>query len=545
MTAIRDRLLAAATLVLLALVGVFLVALLREAEDNAVRSREDSRLEHVEQLAKSMDTRVLAAYTGVGAALEPAGSIDMTPRSAATAARLTQLIGRTARTGAYLVDPQRRVVNGALLRDPATIGRTVDLEGLEGALAGQPTITPVGPALTTSSRAIGIVLPVRGQGGAIVGALVYESEVTVDSAFNREVSELRVGTTGRYSFADRNGVAVASSDEQVLGRTLGLSSTLLRPGFHRHGERVDAVADVPSAAWKVVFEQSVDEFEGDLTGPLGRALFTLLIGTGLAGLIAVFALLRRLRAAREEQRRLADIASAREEFTSIVSHELRTPVAGLLGFLETTVDHWDEMDDAARQRAVRRAYANARTLRSLTADVLDTSAIDAGALGVHAERFDLRDAVEESVASAREADPERPFEVDLPADPVPVLADRLRLVQVVSNLLDNAVKSSPAASPVSITLVTERGSCTVRVGDQGSGIAPEDRERIFERFVRGRTSSRGSGLGLYIARTLVEAHGGRIWAGEGADAGAAAAVAFSLPLDQPSRLGGAPAGRPS
>jgi len=288
---------------------------------------------------------------------------------------------------------------------------------------------------------------------------------------------------------------------------------------------------------RLAFDQSVDEFEGDITGPLRRALLLGLGGATVAGIVAVTALVRRLRASREEHRRLSEIAAAREEFTSIVSHELRTPVAGLLGFLETAVDHWDTMTEADRHRSVQRAYANARTLRGLTADVLDSAAIDAHALVLHPEVIDLRSVIQASVDLVQSVDSERPIQVTGTDEAVPLHADPSRLGQIVTNLLDNAARSSPAGSPVEISVEVAAGAATVTVRDRGSGIALEDRERVFEKFVRGAgVTARGSGLGLYIARSLVEAHGGRIWAG--AAPGGGAVISFTLPVVVPA--GGRP-----
>jgi signal transduction histidine kinase len=283
-----------------------------------------------------------------------------------------------------------------------------------------------------------------------------------------------------------------------------------------------------------VFKQSTDEFEGDLTGPLRTALVLLLLVLVVGGGVSVVALLRRLRAAREEQRRLADISAAREEFTSVVSHELRTPVAGLLGFLQTTVDHWDEMGDEERRRAVGRAQQNAERLQHLTAEVLDTTSLESGQAQFRTEAVDLREVVAQALDTARDANAGRRLELAVPADPIPVEADPARIRQVVTNLLDNAMKSSALDAPVEV--VVEAGDqATVTVRDHGTGIAPEDRERIFQKYTRGRAGlTRGSGLGLYLAREIVDAHGGRIWVDD--TDGAGATLRFTVPIRSGDRV---------
>jgi signal transduction histidine kinase len=281
------------------------------------------------------------------------------------------------------------------------------------------------------------------------------------------------------------------------------------------------LAEVPAAGWRVAFRQDVDEFQQSLSRPLasaGRVLILVLLG---AGAFLTVLLSRRLRAARAEQARLAAINEAQQEFISIVSHELRTPVAGVLGFLETTLDHWESMVDLEGRTAVGRAASNARRLQAMTRDVLDTQNMEAGQLIHVRSRLDLGAAVQEAVEAARDLDRERVIEVARPDAPVWVYADSDRVQQVLANLIENARKNSPAVEPVEVAVdVTDR-EARVTVSDHGAGIADESLERIFDKFVRGRGESvSGTGLGLYICRQIINAHDGRIWAesprGEGA-----------------------------
>jgi signal transduction histidine kinase len=111
-----------------------------------------------------------------------------------------------------------------------------------------------------------------------------------------------------------------------------------------------------------------------------------------------------------------------------------------------------------------------------------------------------------------------------------VRADPDRLQQVLTNLLDNALRHSPPGPPVDVSLATVDGEAVVAVRDQGPGIAPDDAERIFQKFVRGRsTVAGGSGLGLYISRRIVDAHSGRIWVSSADGAGAGAELSMALP----------------
>jgi signal transduction histidine kinase len=229
------------------------------------------------------------------------------------------------------------------------------------------------------------------------------------------------------------------------------------------------------------------------------------------GAVIFVLLLRRLRAAREEQARLRQLNKNQEEFISIVSHELRTPVAGILGFLQTGLDHWDVMQESERRTAMRRAATNARRLQALTRDVLDTESVEAGQLAFNFEPVDLVDEVRSAVEAAEALYDDHPVTFQVPPEPVEVNADSDRLQQVMTNLLDNAAKNSPPGSTIKVRLEAEDGRAKVSVTDSGSGLDPDLGPQIFDKFIRGRGSSvSGTGLGLYLCRLVVEAHHGTI-----------------------------------
>jgi signal transduction histidine kinase len=291
--------------------------------------------------------------------------------------------------------------------------------------------------------------------------------------------------------------------------------------MHKVDGRLIVVEPVKSAGWRTVFRQDVDEFQGALTDPLYTALAYVVVAGVLAAGVVVLTLGRRLRRAREEQRRLEEISAVREEFISIVSHELRTPVAGMLGFLQTTLDHWEVMTEGERQRAITRAMSSARRLHSLTRDVLDTSSIEAEGMTYTMIETDLRAEITSAVGAERDLRPDRIFSLELPDDPAWVRCDPDRVQQVMTNLLDNAVKSSPPLTPVEVSVALVGEQVEVSVRDHGPGLSDVELTRVFEKFVRGRTSTpTGTGLGLYISRQLVEAQGGAIRAERGDDGGA-------------------------
>jgi signal transduction histidine kinase len=263
---------------------------------------------------------------------------------------------------------------------------------------------------------------------------------------------------------------------------------------------------------------------------LKSALVLIVLAGALAAGVGVVFLARRLQSAREEQRRLHEVSAVREEFISIVSHELRTPVAGLLGFLQTTLDHWDGMAEDERRRAIGRSLSSARRLHALTRDVLDTGAMEAGGLSYSFSPTELRDEVSSAVLATQDLLPDRVIRLTLPDAPVWVSCDRERITQVLTNLLDNAVKSAPG-SPLDVSVEARGDVAVVSVADQGPGMNEAELGRVFDKFVRGRTSTpAGTGLGLYICRQIVTAHGGEITAHS--EQGRGATLSFSLPMTE-------------
>jgi signal transduction histidine kinase len=532
----------------LVLLGSLLAAavvslLLTSAERRGIDALEDSIGGEVQAIAASQDQRFQNTFGATSGLSNPEEPFELTVDSPADLLELQELLdlfGDSIESGFYLLDAQGRVTQGVLFTgDP--VGSAFEWPGFDE-LVSTPTyaqgiggVLPVSQGLTTDQPVLAYLIPVVDQAsGRVRGSFVFESVVAADSDFNREIGALRRGETGEYLFYDDRGSVIASNDPSLIAEMLTDQRLLTESaGVHRFGDEIVVLAEVPAAGWRVAFRQDSDEFEGSLAEPLesvGRVLIFVLLA---AGALLTVILNRRLRASRAEAARLAAISEAQQEFISIVSHELRTPVAGVLGFLETTLDHWDAMDDEERRGAVARAASNARRLQGMTRDVLDTQSVETGRLVHVLARVDLGVEVQAAVSAAQDADSERTIDVRRPSEPVWVSADSDRLQQVLANLIDNACKNSPAVEPVDVLVEVEGGEARVTVSDHGAGIDDESLERIFEKFVRGRGESvRGTGLGLYISRQIINAHGGRIWAestpGEGA------AFRFVLPLEDRS-----------
>ena len=239
-------------------------------------------------------------------------------------------------------------------------------------------------------------------------------------------------------------------------------------------------------------------------------------------------------------RELAEASRHKSEFLANMSHELRTPLNAVLGYAELIQDGIYGDVPAKMGDVLERIQQNGRHLLGLINDVLDLSKIEAGQLTLSPVDYSMRELVLDVVSAteALAAEKKLALEVDAPADLPRGRGDERRLTQVLLNLVSNAIKFTEAGS-VSIRAKVEDGSFLVAVTDTGVGIAPEDRERIFEEFQQVDSSSTrkkgGTGLGLAIARRIVELHGGRIWVES--TPGHGSTFAFTLPLRR-RRAGG-------
>jgi K+-sensing histidine kinase KdpD len=211
----------------------------------------------------------------------------------------------------------------------------------------------------------------------------------------------------------------------------------------------------------------------------------------------------------EELRRLSAL---RADFVSLVSHELRSPMAAVIGAARTLQVRWRELQPDQREAFLALIGDETARLASLVGDVLDTSRIDAGTFSYRFDDVDVGALVQESVATAAITQDEVPVSAEIATGVPLVRGDAQRLRQVLGNLIDNAVKYSPAGSPVQVSVDGLNGNVTVSVRDEGSGIGSGDQRLIFEKFgrVTGGNTKPGTGLGLYIARSIAEAHGGSL-----------------------------------
>jgi signal transduction histidine kinase len=243
---------------------------------------------------------------------------------------------------------------------------------------------------------------------------------------------------------------------------------------------------------------------------------------------------------REAERDRSD--QARRDLVAAVSHDLRTPLTSLHLIAQAMED--DLLDDAARQRYSREMTLHVQSMSALVDDLFELSRLSAGAIEWTMRRVPLDELVRETVDAMRTQADAGGVEVNaaVPGDIGPAHANPEGVQRVLFNLIQNAIRHTPADGSVTVLAEAAGGSIEIEVADTGVGVAPAERERIFEPFFRGgddrSRTTRGAGLGLAICRAIVEQHGGRIWL---VPSERGTRVRFSLPR----ATGGAPARTPT
>jgi len=239
-------------------------------------------------------------------------------------------------------------------------------------------------------------------------------------------------------------------------------------------------------------------------------------GGGLGGVVPPGLALRRLvitlRGAQQRER----LERSRAELVSTVAHELRSPLTSVKGFTATLLNKWGRFTDDQKRVMLETVNADADRVTRLITELLDVSRIESGRMEVHRQLVDLPDRAGKIIAGRVAAgDAEDRFRLEVPSDLPETWLDADKIDQILGNLVENAVRHGAGI----VTIVVEparldgEGSppdaVAVSVRDQGEGIAPDVAPRVFRQFWRGKRRG-GTGLGLYIVKGLVEAHGGTI-----------------------------------
>jgi K+-sensing histidine kinase KdpD len=368
-------------------------------------------------------------------------------------------------------------------------------------------------------------------------ARALASSLDLDDAFSVFIRELR----GLVPF-DRTAIVLAEGNIANVVATAGRGAeTVLRPGTLRAIEH-SLIADVLRG--ETIYREDMSESryaeEVELLG-LGlrsRVAAPLLAGSRAIGMISVvraephsfsrdeielLSLLGRfvatavqnIRAYEAERRTVEELrrlSALRADFVSLVSHELRSPMATVIGSARTLQSRWRELSPEQRESFLALIEDETSRLASLIRDVLDTSRIEAGTFSYAFDDVQVDELVREVVSAIEIGQDEVALRAQISGALPTVRGDPDRLRQVLANLVENAVKYSPAGERVDVLATTSNGRVKVAVTDHGPGIPAAEHGLIFEKFGRAKNARLvpGTGLGLFIARSIAEAHGGSL-----------------------------------
>lgn len=227
------------------------------------------------------------------------------------------------------------------------------------------------------------------------------------------------------------------------------------------------------------------------------------------------------------------IERAHADLISTVAHELRSPLTSVKGFSATMLAKWERFSDDQKRQMLEWINGDADRVTRLLSELLDVSRIDSGRLELHREVVDLAAVVEHAFAG-RVAGGElaERFELESVGVPPEMWLDPDKVEQVVANLVENALRHG--AGVIHVSVLAEPDGATVLVDDHGDGVPDDIAPRIFSKFFRGKARRGGTGLGLYIVKGMVEAHGGSVSVGRSPDGGAR--FRFRLPAGAPTYL---------
>ncbi|MEX2587049.1 MAG: ATP-binding protein [Actinomycetota bacterium] len=231
-------------------------------------------------------------------------------------------------------------------------------------------------------------------------------------------------------------------------------------------------------------------------------------------------------------RRRKQIDTTKSEVILAVAHELRSPLTSVKGFTSTLLHRWDRFDDADKKRLLQTINTDVDRVTRLIGELLDVSRLEAGRLTLNRRMVRINDIAAGVVDRLRPRARAHRIDCVFPEQFPQVSADSDKIEQVLTNLVENAVKYTPGGA-IQVVGSVHDSSVWIEVSDEGAGVSAEHKKTVFAKFFRvGANASPGSGLGLYISKGLVEAHGGRIWVEN--NQGGGAVFTFTLPLIEES-----------
>jgi signal transduction histidine kinase len=395
---------------------------------------------------------------------------------------------------------------------------------------GEPYVSRESPTrarLSTGATVDGYfnstIVATRNASGAIDGVIYFAADVTDLVVGRKRVEELAAAIAGERDEVQHilnelpEGVVVMRRDGQVtrnrvadelLGQPFTWDQEAARLDFaprHPNGTRYE-IRDFPIT--RALEGEDVRGEEMVIRNPVRGADLNILVSAApvrrageIVAAVSVFQDITQLRA----------FELQRTEFFSMASHEIRTPVTAILLQLDLALRQISRGDKSNTEEMLRKARQRTKALTALINDLLDVSRLDVGKFALDVEDLDLAEIVRRTV-DEYPRDDDHPIRVIASGGALPIRGDGRRLVEVLENLLGNAVKYSPNGGAVTIEIGRERDQAFVRVRDEGLGIPEAERGQLFERFFRTSVAKPygGVGLGLYISREIVTRMGGDI-----------------------------------
>jgi PAS domain S-box-containing protein len=335
-----------------------------------------------------------------------------------------------------------------------------------------------------------------------------------------------------------DGLLILTADHTIehcnpaLARMLGVSMDQIRGHQHdkviRWAKKKDGMSleQAEIGGWPLT-PNALLYVEGDLERSVGPALP---VGITYAPLLSTDGVLRNVIGVVRDITRFREAEELKSTFVSVVSHELKTPVALIKGYVSTLRREDASWDRDIVKDSLAVIEEEADRLTDLIENLLDASRLQAGALSMNLSDVDLSALARRIAERFQTQENRHNIVAAFPSNFPVILADEDRLAQVLSNLISNAIKYSPSGGEITLRGQVHPQQVVVCISDQGPGIAVGDIPYIFDRFYRAQEASKttkGAGLGLYLARAVVEAHGGRIWVDSKSSEGAR--ICFSLP----------------
>jgi PAS domain S-box-containing protein len=406
-------------------------------------------------------------------------------------------------------------------------------------------LTGVGLPLIVMDRVIGVIFIFRNYRGvfssndrALLQSFADQAAVAVNNArLYTQISHEKQRLDALLDSA-ADGILILSPEHVItrcnpaFAHILGVTPQMVVGKLHeevivlvRHGDNM-SLEQAEAGGWPLTPKATL-YVEGDLKRPEGLPLPVAITYAPLTspegGLVNIIASVRDITRFREAE-------EIKSTFISVISHELKTPVALIKGYVGTLRREDASWDREIIQDSLQVIEEEADRLTILIENLLDASRLQAGGIKINLCDIDLKSLAERVVERFRTQTTQHNLLVEFPLEFPIIEGDEERLGQVFSNLISNAIKYSPSGGEIRINGQVRADQVIICVTDQGSGVAPDDMPHIFDRFYRSQDATRttkGAGLGLYLSRAVIEAHGGRIWVEP--QSGNGARICFSLP----------------